>query len=98
MRKAAAAHRGQILSQGPIRAVIGVGEEQIEFAVMQGIQIHLVVLEVMLLDETSWLDAALDLVADGVVGAYRLVGHVPEPERLLWDCDVEALLEVADRV
>jgi hypothetical protein len=48
-----------------------------------------------LLDQASRLDAALDWLADGVVGADGLVGGVPEPERLLRDRDVEAAIEIA---
>src|SRR5262252_3744114 len=63
---------------------------------MQRIQIHLPVLEVVLLDQACGLNAALDLVPDGVVGAHRFLGCVPEPECLLWNGDVKATGEVAD--
>lgn len=78
--------------------MIGVGKEKIELAVMQRIEIHLPVLEVVLLDKSCRLKAALDLVPDGQIRAHRLVSRVPEPNRLLRDGDVEALLQVADGV
>jgi hypothetical protein len=40
---------------------------------MKRIEVDLPVLEVMFLDETGWLKAALNLVADGVIRAHRLV-------------------------
>jgi hypothetical protein len=78
--------------------VIGIGEELLELAVMQRVQIHLPVLEVMRLDQTGRLNAALDRCLNRVVGADGLVGGVPEPEGLLWDRDAEAALEVAHGV
>jgi hypothetical protein len=57
---------------------------------MQRIEVDLPVLEVVLFDESCRLNAALNLVADGVVDADRLVSGVPEPGRLLRDRNAEA--------
>jgi hypothetical protein len=69
-----------------------------ELAVVQGIEVHLPVLQVVLFKQALWLEAVRNLRPDGVVGADGLVGRVPEPERLFRNRDVEAAGEVADRV
>ncbi len=98
MGKGALGNRSQIRAHRFVGAVIRVGEEVLELALVQGIQIHLPVLQVVLLHESCWLEAALDWLADGVVGADGLVGGVPEAERLLRNCDAEAAFEVTDRL
>jgi len=98
MRKAAASHQGQIVSQGFVQAMIGVGEEQIELAVVEGIEVHLPVLQVVLLNESCRFEAGRDLGPDGVIGADGFVGGVPEPEGLLRNSDAEAALEIAYRL
>ena len=70
----------------------------IELAAVQGIEVHLAMLQVLLFKQALGLEARCDLRPDGVVGADGLVGRVPEAEGLFRDRDVEAAGEVADRV
>jgi hypothetical protein len=70
----------------------------IELAVVQGIEVHLAMLEVVFFQKAIRFDAVRNLRSDGVVGADGLMGRVPEPERLFRNRDVEAAGEVVDRV
>jgi hypothetical protein len=63
--------------------------------VVERVQIHLPVLEVVLLNEAGRLETAFDWVANGVIRTDGLVRRVPEPERLLRDRDAKAPLKVA---
>ena len=70
----------------------------IELAVVQGIEVHLAMLEVVLFKQALWLETVRNVRPDGVVGAHRLVGRVPKPKGFFRHRDVEAPGEVADRV
>ena len=67
-------------------------------AAVELVAVHLVVLQVVRLDQAGRLVTARYRRPDGVVGADGRVGRVPEPKRLLRDRDAEAPGEVAHRV